>query len=363
MDYNKMWDLNTAEKLPGLTWWWWWWIFFIYNDEKPENPRQLMILWSTKNCDKIKVNDYLWKPGYEIKQKPGSLSFDGMTCIWFFDGNRMFEPFSIERSDSSVKWKGEAGELKPHTENTYVFKGGPEKYKVQIEKDDYKFDFQIYPWNDFMSKHRFNSNHYVKKYSYNILKIYGNKLKGSIQTPALGKKKIEGTAYFQKVMVNAPSVPWYWGILHTEDGSYIDYFKPHIGPPMLRRTDRPRSFWDFGELALNRGLQFYIKERDERVMFKKMSIIKKFTKDNLPIFSVSGRKGRSRIEFKLKAYSRAYWRFEQPWWGRMNSILYYNEYPVTLEEFHFCDESGTIKREDLGYVAGNSEHSWGLLMW
>ena len=55
-----MWDLNTDEKIKNLSWWWWWWIFFIKNPKNPARPRQLMILWSTKNCERIIVNDYDW---------------------------------------------------------------------------------------------------------------------------------------------------------------------------------------------------------------------------------------------------------------------------------------------------------------
>jgi hypothetical protein len=362
MDYNLMWDLNTKEKLPRLTWWWWWWIFFIHNKKNPERAKQLMILWSTKNCERIKVNDFDWRRKYDISQAPGKLKFHGMTGIWYYDGTKMLEPFALEPSGFTVRWKGEKGELVPHTDNTYTFKGDPESYRVKIAKNDYEFDLKMVPWTDFMKEHRYNSNRYFKDYSYNILKIYGSKLSGSMKEPGTEKAAVKGTAYFQKVMVNAPAVPWYWGVLHAEDGSYIDYFNPHIGPQILRRTDRPRSIWDWGILSLNRGIQFYIAEQDKRLMFKKVSVTKKFTRDNLPIFQVSGRRGRERIEFTLKSYSRAYWRFEQPWWGRLNSILYYNEYPVTLESFLYRNGSEKITRDDLGYVVGNSEHSWGALL-
>jgi hypothetical protein len=356
-----MWDLNTEQKIDGLTWWWWWWIFFIKDPQNPERTRQLMILWSTKNCDRIKVNDFPWERKKPLIQKDGKLQFDGMVGIWYYDGRQMHEPFVLEPFDFTVKWKDESGILKPDSHQNHIFKGDPKKYTVYIEKDDYKFDFTMTPWNKFMDEHRYNANKYMGKMGYNILKIYGMKLSGSMESSERGKEKIEGTAYFQKVMVNAPAVPWYWTVLHIEDGSYIDYFIPHIGFSMLRRTDRPRSIWDFGEVPLNRGLQFYIRSRDERVMFKKVSVVKKFTKDNLPIFEVAARKPGTDIRFALKSYSRAYWRFEQPWWGRFNSIFYYNEYPVTMESFKYRDKKGTILLKDLGFVTGNCEHSWGIL--
>ena len=41
-------------------------------------------------------------------------------------------------------------------------------------------------------------------------------------------EKFEGTGYFQKVSVQAPTFPWFWGMLHFDDGSYLDWFMPHI---------------------------------------------------------------------------------------------------------------------------------------
>jgi hypothetical protein len=48
----------------------------------------------------------------------------------------------------------------------------------------------------------------------------------------------------------------------------------------------------------------------------------------------------------------------------MNSILYYNEFPATVDEFSFrtLDGSVVVKKEDLGFTASNFEHSWGKLI-
>ena len=43
--------------------------------------------------------------------------------------------------------------------------------------------------------------------------LHGCKVEGS-----LDDQHVKGTAYFQKVCVQAPSVPWYWGVLHLDDG-------------------------------------------------------------------------------------------------------------------------------------------------
>ena len=369
-----MWDINTDEKIKNMTWWWWWWIFFVKNPKNPSRPRQLMILWSTKNCDRIMVNDYDWhrnqdvvKHGTPGKNEDGKfhkrkMTFDGMIGVWWYDGDKMHEPYALERSDFSVEWKGARGYVRPHTDNVYLFTGDPKEYKVLIKKDDDVFDFRMGHWTDFISKHRYSEDHYLGKMGYNIYKVYGTTLKGHIKFGKLDEN-IDGTAYFQKVMVNAPAVPWYWGVFHSEDGSYIDWFNPHFGCPIWRKTDAPTSFWDRASLNLSKKLQFYDQGSDTRYEFRKKEVsIRKEVVDGLPTFWVEGRKDGVELRIKVRPYARAYWRFEQKYLGVFKSILYYNEYPTELVEFELKGGKRDVTLKDLGYVVGNIEHSWGWLV-
>ena len=84
-----------------------------------------------------------------------------------------------------------------------------------------------------MSTARFASASYTKNMGYEILRLHGALCKGKI-----GAEEVQGTAYFQKVCVQAPSPPWFWGMLHFDDGSYLDWFIPHLSP-----TSRQRILW------------------------------------------------------------------------------------------------------------------------
>jgi hypothetical protein len=369
-----MWDLDTDTKIKNLTWWWWWWIFFIRNPEDPARPRQLMILWSTKNCDRIIVNDYLWERNQDIVKtgEPGKgpeegyrkrkMTFDGMTAVWWFDGKRMHDPFALERSDFTVEWKGAKGYVRPHTDNTFLFSGGPDEYKVRIRKGDHDFDLRMTPWNDFISSHRYKVGKYIGKMGYSNYKIYGSVLKGHVRSGDIDED-IEGTAYFQKVMVNAPAVPWFWGIFHTENGSLLEYFNPHFGFPVWHKDSRPTSFWQRGYFNLSKSLQFYDAETDAHYQFKKRQVkVKWVIEEDLPTFWVEGDNGEQRLSMKVRGFSRAYWRFEQKYWGFMRSVLHYNEYPTELVEFVLVGGKRDISRKDLGYTVGNIEHAWGWLV-
>jgi len=359
--YENMWVLKTDDMLPNLTWWWWWWIFFIKDPQNPNRTRQLMILWSTKYTDYIKVMDMDWSVKKLPTDEDGVLKFNGMVCAWWYDGRKMYDPLVLKETDLEVRHKGDEGELNPLLAGTdYRFFGGPEKYMVNIKDAKNDFHFEMTPWNDYLQKHRFNENQYTKKYSYNIMKIYGMKLKGTIDG-----KVIEGSAYHQRVTVNAPTAPWYWGLVHCQDGSYIDYFMPFIGPQIFRTKEKATSALDWGDIRLNKSIHFYHKPSDTEFRFRTKAVkISHRVENDLPIFDIIGKDKEKEFKLTLKAYTKAHWRFQQnKSWG-MKSILYYNEFPAEVVDFSFktLDGSLTVTKKDLGYTASNFEHSWGKLL-
>ncbi len=359
-DYSSPWTLKFDNMLPDISWYWWWWMFFIENPKNPNRPKQLMILWSTKYTDDILVNDKRWSVSKLPVKENGGLEFDGMTAAWWFDGEDMYEPIVLDDMDFKVFKNGEKGKLVPRSNGAdYRFFGSPDKYRVNIIDEENDFRFELTPWNDFLQKHRFKENYYTKKYSYNIMKIYGMKLKGVIEG-----KKVKGSGYFQRVNVNAPAMPWYWGLVHCETGSFIHYFNPFIGPQIFRTKKKQRSKLDFGDLSLSGSILFYHKETDSEFDFSSKSVdVRHHFEDDMPVFVVTGEDEDKRIRIVLKAYSRAYWRFQQPRKYGMKSILYYNEYPANLLDFEFEKKDGTlkVKKEDLGKTHANFEHTWGKM--
>jgi hypothetical protein len=359
--YKNLWVLKTDDMLKNLSWWWWWWLFFVKDPDNPGKTKQFMILWSTKYTDNIKVMDEKWSVSKLPTWEDGVLKFNGMTCAWWYDGKQMYDPLMIVKSDFEVRKEGPFGEVKPLVDGAdYRFLGSPEKYEVNIKDDKNDFRFEMTPWNDYLQQHNFNESQYTKKYSYNILKIFGMKMNGRING-----EEVTGSAYQQRVTVNAPAAPWYWGLVHFDDGSYLDYFMPFIGPQIFRTKEKAKSWLDWGDRALNRSIHFYHRESNTEFKFKKKQVtITHKVKDGLPIFDVLGKDKEKQIYLRLKAYSRAHWRFQQRRKRGMRSILYYNEFPAEVTHFHFKTRDGSVnvKKGDLGESAANFEHTWGKLI-
>jgi len=355
MNDPKMWDLNLTQRVPEMTWWWWWWIFFIPDPNDKKRSRQLMILWSTKNCKKVKVNDYWWERKFDVDHDDsGVLRFNGMTAAWWYDGSKMVEPLVLEENDFYTTDEKGGGSLVPSGDGDYRFFGNPSKYVVNIKNNKWDFHFEMTPWGH-LSEPVYKDNSYFKNYGYNIYRIYGMKMKGR-----LFDEQFCGTAYFQKLMVNAPALPWMWTVVHSSEGHYLDYFQPHVGLTMRKRTDTAPSWLDWYNVRLSRPILFIDGKTKEKHKFKRSSVKWKYN-GGLPTFYLEGRSGKKKISIELECYSRAYWRFEQPFFGNRNNVFFYNEYPAKLNKLTVKGEGLDYTEEDMGIVNANCEHSWGWL--
>jgi len=328
VSFSKIMDIDRTGELKNRTWWWWWLIFFLKNRENVDRPKQLMILWGTRNTDYVEVSDVPWRKRFDIQREGNHLTFYGMCSSWFYDGSKMIEPLFADQGTMASDWNEEEGVLVLKNDNTYSFakKGG---------------------------------DYIIANLGYQMHKIRGNLASGRIVIDG-SETEEEGTAYFQKVRINSPTSPWYWGVFHTESGGYVDYFMPHIGPPALRRSPGHRSRLDWGERPLSKGWQFYDPSDGEFHRIKKISMHRTYEND-LPTFTLRGREGNTSIEMVMEAFSRACWKVKQPLLRYLFTYLYYNEYPVNVVKFNFRCGQKTRTLSDLGRFVGNCEHSWGMI--
>ena len=382
---QDLWEMPDIPNLKYLTWDWWWWLVMWPSEKHPGRSEQLMILWSTKETPSIVVNDHPWVAA----AKPNSneenlLTLPGMTCGWYFDGEKMYEPLILEEerivaiSSKHKEWNsnsdmgGAVITLSKKLLSTGM-SDNKEKFWIRIESDENaiksgapkKFEIEMRPWNAALSTAKRSFQKYQNNLGYDIIRVHGCKAKGKIEN-----KNFEGSAYLQKVRVQAPTVPWYWGFLHFSDGSYIDWFIPHLSPLAFTSSDKPWQLKDSIEFTLSKAGLFhdYKRQRSEKfkmIKFKKLkgnySINKNNKKEVLPRFEIEMWNSRTMIVLTVDAVSKAKWSFDQPTRGGMISHLCYNEYPLKVSGIAIEDELGIRTLEEWEWVHGNAEHSWGLL--
>lgn len=312
--------------IPKNAWWWWFWLFFIDDPKKVENPRQLMILWSTKNEKKISCNDL----DIVIKNCKNKNVLDGAVAAWYFDGKKMHHNFLLEQCRLVTGKNNIISESKIKT----LFSAEKDKYNVKIGKD---FNFIMSKSKDhdsYLPTH--NSNNYIRSKGYSILRMNRLKLGGEIKG-----KDIVGTAYFQRVFVNALSPSWYWGIFHFENGGILSYFNPRL----LKKS-------------VKKDITFF----DGKNNHKFSNIKVKRVGEANPEFYVSGENENGRISFIVDCYSHSSWTFKKKSFKIFPNKLVYNEYPAKIAELNLEYKKEKITLDDLGYSIGNVEHSTGLLL-
>jgi hypothetical protein len=359
---GNIWRMDLSPGSHKRSWWWWFWLFFMDNPENPKQPKQLAVMWSTKDCNKFKINDTWWHRRVDTKKRGKQTIIDGAVGAWYYDGKNMIEPVVLNKSLFAISENGNSGSLSSIPKSNHYLSGRPGKYKVHLENRNFRFHVDMTSTDDPLSSEKFSQNNFYFGYGFDILKIRRMNLKGSVR---LGNKEEElgGTGYFQKVRISAPITPsWYWGTIHPNDGSYFQYYMLHLGPPMLRRKKSQKSSLDWGERYISKSINFYSKGLNRFFEFKHPRITKHYNKLGLPVFVMEGEENGFRISYTLNSYSRATWYFEQPMLGFIKTMLYYNEYPVTLSKFLLEGKGIRINERDLNGGVGNCEHAWGCLI-
>ena len=303
------------------------------------------------------MRNHLWKRRFEPSTQGNKTKFHGLICCWYFDGKKMWDPLFIVDTPISVWHTKKGGGITGMVEKDYSFYGKPEQYTVSLRNESIDLNCRLTPVNKALSSPVHRVTHKPFGMKYEIYKHLLYDFQGEMMEEN-SFKKVKGTAYFQKVLVNAPAFPWFWGMFSTENGYYLDYMLPHLGPSAFRRKKSHRSGLDRSPIYINPSIEFFDAGKKEWTIFTKTKIQKEYRK-NLPVFKVKGNSSQAHIELEATTYSRAHWRFQQG--SSKKRVFYYNEYPATLTGFQYRKGARKLNLDDLGHATGNCEHSWGSL--
>ncbi|MFH1750328.1 MAG: hypothetical protein ABH863_01475 [Candidatus Micrarchaeota archaeon] len=340
---EKIWEMEGGKR---KTWWWWFWLFYIRNPKDPKTPRQLMILWSRKREKHILCNDVLLDMDGEVERKVDGVRFRGATACWYFDGNEMHEDFLVTPSDMRLSGGNKCG-LDAGASN---FKQNGNDFSIAISGKQSKISFKCSMQQGFAPIHK--DHQFLGTLGYNILKINRLSLTGTIKS---GRKteKITGSAYFQKVFVTGPVIPWQWGLVHFRDGSYLSYNIGRVGHSLFAEHHRPL------DIKLRKKLEFYDAKSKKTRFFRNLRIRR--TAGKLPAFILGATDGKNRLEVTLQSYSRSLWRLQKSRHHALNT-LYYHEFCVRADHFSLKTPEKEISLKDTGDAVGNCEDSKGMLI-
>jgi hypothetical protein len=359
--FADLWKLYSEHALPGRTWHWWWWLFFFENPERPDYPQQLMILWGTRNCRKVRINDFQWNPRIIPEVTDGRARFESVVASWYCDGAKMHDPFIIENGPTETKWTDDYGSiLMESTRGRYWFGGRDSDFKLTVENPEVGLDLRMEPWTDYMRKLVLTGRHLVgKQMGYSLLKYRGMLASGTMRHN--GKEfNVNGRAYFQKVWISSITPCWYWAAAQWDSGAYMQYFLPHVGVPMLRQAYSHKSAMDWGKKMVSPTLNFFDPFENKQYIMKDVRVRKRYEND-LPIFTVHARADDSELMAEMATYGRCCWNITQPFIWPFWLGIFYNEYPARMIDFRFRSGGRKLEMKDLGRCFCNCEHTWGTV--
>ncbi|MFP4116712.1 MAG: hypothetical protein ACLFTY_01710 [Candidatus Aenigmatarchaeota archaeon] len=288
----------------------------------------MAVLWSRKDKKPITCNGRTFEFGEDEDSK-------GVVASWYFDGEEMHHNFIVEKSEMKM----DSSSLKTEGKTPTVFQVDEESCEVTIGDG---FRFTATPRKNYSFA---NSSKLSKEYPFGMSQSV---LRATYLSPEseVDGEVAEGSAYFQRVNIKAPTPSWYWGIFHFENGAFIDYHKS----------------WLFGK-TLKEELAFY--DGDETHSFSEFSI-NMDEEGDLPSFHISaeGENGQKELNFTVEPYSKASWKFRKKLAGLIPNKLTYREYPAKISQLELVDRKKDRKLtlDDLGSSVGNAEYTTGFLL-
>ncbi len=317
-----------------------------------------MVLWVTKNCKKVRVNDSYWEPKIPMETKENRAAFDSIVASWYYDGNKMHDPLVLDHGKTATRWDDHTGRIRMESdEGTYSFGGTPADFWLDIDSEKVGIELSMQRWKDTMAELVPTGRNFIRNTGYSMLKYRALTSAGKIRVGE-NETPVKGRSYFQKVRISSITPCWYWGTVQWDNGAYLQYFMPHVGMPMLRRSTSHESLMDWGEKMVGKTLNFYDPTEGKEHFMEDIRITKRY-ENGLPIFLVNAFSDECELSIEMATYARCCWNISQPLIGPIWHGIFYNEYPARVTDFEFKSGTRRVGKDDFGKSYCNCEHTWG----
>jgi hypothetical protein len=343
-------------------WFWWFWLFFIHDENTVKTGKcaQLMILWSIKKDRQISCNGLDIQIQNQLEAKEGrKWQLNGAAAAWYFDGEKMHDDFVLEKSQMQLDGKSLSLTAPGNTPSSFFLDG--KDFVTKIKSGETEFEFRARQ----VDTHAAIGPNYGKTRLPLGMEIEGTRIENFHLSGTKRRggetKRINGTAYFQKILVAAPPPQWYWGLYHFADGSFFTYMLPYVGRAALSDNMLGSPSLKSPTTPLQQDITFYHAPSGRVFEGKKLKVMPKKIGNDLWSHEISGEGNGWRISATARAYAHSCWKFEKnisvlP----ARSTFKYNEYPSVLEKFQLRTGAGETITLSNGW--GNMENSWGFII-
>jgi hypothetical protein len=297
--------------------------FAIFTSMDSKKPMQLISCFGRRNSRKSVIDNV------EIgTDNPSDGVLKTGAFAWCFDGKKKLVVPAVETlttfTEQSIRSDGD--------ELSIDISGTVPLYNVKINSGAIKCDFNLNKPSigydeEVLNELKMGLNYQV----YNLYYNFDGTLNG---------KEYKGRCYLQKVILSTPLIPWHWGRLIFQDGSFFVFFKPYFGSPDLNYPLR------------NKGI-FYSAQHDKLFWVYNIEVRHDSKRVN---WKFTSRGEDYSLNVAVKAYANHGFNF------RYGGAFNYNEHMVNVKKFDFRMGDVKINMKKLGTGAGIVEDATGLLI-
>ncbi|OLS27251.1 MAG: hypothetical protein HeimC2_12430 [Candidatus Heimdallarchaeota archaeon LC_2] len=348
----------------------WWFFILLPKEGKGYGPRQLMFAYASRVGKDVGVNKK-WDRGIDLNRDVNGVDqFQTSVNHWHWDGKTMYDGLVHEIGEATMTKDGKMSCWNGYKQGNKTIKRGG---SMDLDEDGvFHVNFQgqngggnFIFWNTHESEATSPEvtdmgNKFI---NFNLVAMRNGIFKGTFRTPEDEEIELEGLGYFQRVIMNLPTVPWLWNWTVFADGSVYSYFVPYVGPHAFRRkSGYYNKFLEKLILPISTISTFHDAKTHKSTTFEKTIVIPVSNGDGLPHFKVLSKNPNGDfVKFIAQPVAHTEFLLERRIFKRLWQTRWvYNEYPINALNFSATIDNIKLDTERLGNGFGNCEYTWGM---
>ena len=341
-----------------------WWFFYLFPEgDEGYGPEQLMVAVMA-NKNKLSEFNGLETEPMNLSREDGKEKFNSVINSWYSNKEELIEIVKdTSKTELSPKGRLEAFNKPASAGKNLVIESRSDErdgFQVHLKNSHYTLDFETF--NNSNEKGQWPKENYnLDKLGLgaNLINWTRMNFKGELKINGV-KKDITGAAYFQRVCLHIPLMPWKWLYTVFPIGDVFIGFIPYLGLQHIRRTYKFSSKNHIEDLTWPiKTVGKWIKaETGEIIEFDKVTIKTLLHDNDAPNFEIKAIKDEGAIKFTAHTEKDIKNVMKKPVLaGLTENRYFYNEYIFSVEDFESTLNEIELNQPENGY--GNFEYTWG----
>ena len=348
----------------------WWFILLAPKGRDGYGPRQMMFTVATRADKQVRIND-TWLPAMDLARRVegGVDRFPAIAVGWYNDGQTVHEGVLHDVATAALSSSEQA--LRCWTDDSETaygceFRAAPGPAPgLEVTVRGHGLAAHFTSWGDLDSE--YTSPALIDDSpnplgNVNFIAWRRMHFAGEFDLPE-GREHLEGLAYFQRICMNMPLIPWkwFWGVF--PDGTIFSTFLPYVGLNLTRREYRffSRDWLEQTVVPIRKTGYMKGPGAAPPIHFDRVTADPIVAGRAHPEFLVTARNGRGDwLSFRTESHGHAGFGVHRPVAGPLQTHWAYNEYMYRMVDLNGMVSGQPVNSATMGQGYGNVEYTWGV---